>query len=353
MPVDATRVSTIERITAQLIAHVPDDARGDLVDEDPESVIAVYFDPIGLQPLPRRDLVADDCSTDGYYDPFIDPARPWIIYADDVAPSRIRFTLLHELGHHLLNTSAAALLDDLDELGGSSERAKRFEESVCHQFASELLLPTQLVDEILPASGAVMPAHVRELHQRSEKVSLDAVAVRVAARLRTPGAVVILREEATIAFCAARGLEGSWWPRGSAVDPNGPLARALRIEQRARPDTYRWQLANARQLHCDTLPVHERLAIAILATVPSDASLNIVDEVEPAWKTREYWCEQCNEERNAGWCDRCHGPHCPECGRCACVKTKRNPLCKECGLQNPARPGASMCVDCEKDRGLI
>lgn len=349
----ATRAPTIESITAQLIALVPNDARGDLVDEDPASAIAVYFEPVGLRKLPRRSLIADDCSTDGYYEPFIDPAQPWIIYADDVAPPRVRFTLLHELGHHLFNTSAAPLLDDLDRLGGSSERARRLEETVCHQFASELLLPTELVDEILPANGAVLPAHVRELHERAEAVSLDAASVRVAGRLRVPGAVVIMRNEATLAFCAARGLEGGWWPRGSAVDPIGPLARALRIEQTARPDTYRWQLAHARQLHCDTLPVHDRLAIAILATIPSDGSLNIVDEVEPAWKTREYWCEQCNEERTEGWCDRCHGPYCPECDRCRCNKPRLNPLCRECGLQKPFRPGAAMCIDCEKDRGMV
>jgi hypothetical protein len=344
---------TIESITSQLIDLVPAEARSDLVVEDPASAIALYFDPVELQRLPRKDLVADECSTDGYYDPFIDPECPRIIYADDVAPRRIRFTLLHELGHHLFNTSAARLLDDLDRLGGSSERAKRLEEFVCHGFASELLLPTQLVDHVLPTNSPVLPQHVRELHESAREVSLDAVAVRVAHRLHTPGAVVIIRNEGTVAFCAARGLEGGWWPRDSVTDPNGALVRALRIQQTARPDTYRWQLPFARQLHCDTLPVHGQLAIGVLSTNPSDGSLNIVEEVEPAWKTREYWCEQCNEERTQGWCDRCHGPHCPDCGRCGCIQPKRNPLCKQCGLQNPFRAGASMCVDCEKDRGLL
>ena len=204
----------------------------DLVDEDPESAIGLYFDPVGLQPLPHRDLVADDCSTDGYYDPFVDPTRPWIFYAQDVAPSRVRFTLLHELGHHLFNTSAAWLLDDLDRLGGSSERAKRIEETVCHQFASELLLPTELVDEILPSNGAVLPAHVRELHERANTVSLDAVAVLAAGRLYAPGAVVIMRDEATRSFCAARGLEDSWWPRGSVVDPVDPLPERSAFSKR-------------------------------------------------------------------------------------------------------------------------
>ena len=252
---DSTPRPTIESVTAQLTELVPEDARLDLATEDPPTALAVHFPTIGLKSLPRRDLVADECSTDGYYDPFIDPTHPWIFYADDVAPPRIRFTLLHELGHHLFNSSGAALLDDLDRIGGSPDRAAHAEEATCHQFASELLLPTQLVDQVLPTSGPIRPEHVHQLHEQSPSVSLDAVAVRIVARLHAPGAVVIMRDDTTIAFCAARPRgqlvaaqipgRSSWGPRPRPpTTANGPprhlpmATRATRDKCTATPSRY-------------------------------------------------------------------------------------------------------------------
>ena len=343
---------TIEAITTQLLTLISDDVRDDLID-DTATAIELHFDPIGLRPLRHRDLIlGEQCSTDGYYDPFIDPVRPWIFYAADGAPTRVRFTLLHELAHHLFFTAAAHLLDALDQLGGSPERAVRAEEVACHRFASELLIPARDVADVLPTGTTVRPAHVQRLHERLEIASWDAVAVRVAARLISPGAIVILRDGPTVSFCAARGLEGPWWQRGAPVDPAGALARSLRVPQTAQPDVYRWGLADARQLHTDTLPINERLAVAVMSAVPSDGRVNLLEEVEPAWKTREYWCEHCNEERTDGWCEKCHGPRCPVCGRCGCDTIVLNPICAECGLRSPFRPGARMCRSCESDFGL-
>jgi hypothetical protein len=50
-----------------------------------------------------------------------------------------------------------------------------------------------------------------------------------------------------------------------------------------------------------------------------------------------------------GWCGRCKGKRCPECGRCGCRHPARNPLCPACGMINPFRDGATMCRDCEGD----
>lgn len=96
------RLASLNSITAALLAHVGPDAEADLQTEDPCAAVELYFGPIGFQALPSRQLADNDCSTDGYYDPHLDPTLPWIIYADDVHERRVRFTVLHELGHHLL-----------------------------------------------------------------------------------------------------------------------------------------------------------------------------------------------------------------------------------------------------------
>jgi hypothetical protein len=103
-------------------------------------------------------------------------------------------------------------------------------------------------------------------------------------------------------------------------------------------------------MFCDTVPVHDRLAIGVLSDKPSDGSLSIIEEAEPAWKERTQFCEWCQGvERDRGWCYRCSGPYCPECDRCGCSHPVQNPVCPECGLIKPFRNGAVMCWDCETD----
>src|SRR5437870_48655 len=138
------------------------------------------------------------------------------------------------LGHHLLATSATHLLDDIDRIGHSPEGAKRTEELVCHAFAGNLLVPEALVDSIM-AGDQLVPQHVVELHAQSWG-SWEAVSVRASERIRGGGAVLLIRDPGIVAFCAARGVEVPWWPRGSALEPNGVLFRAHEVHRIAEPD---------------------------------------------------------------------------------------------------------------------
>jgi hypothetical protein len=340
-------VATVATVANELVALLEEDARRDLAEEDAAIAIEVHFPPVEVVALPWRDLEGDACSTDGYYEAFLDPTTPRIVFADDVTPARARFTLLHELGHHLLATAGAHLLDDIDRIGGSSEGATRTEELVCHDFAGTLLVPDDLMAQVV-GDGRLAPRHVRELKERTS-ASWEAVAVRASARIAGAGAVVLVREAGRVSFCSARGLEHSWWPRGSALDPNGPMFRALESGATARTDTYRWGLGYARSLFCDAAPIRDDLAVAVLSTRPSDGHFEILQDPDPVWKDHVQYCEWCNEERTDGWCDRCKGRYCGECGRCGCTKPRVNPVCTGCGLRKPFRQGASVCVDCEAD----
>ncbi len=282
---EVRRAPTLESITAALLEHVAEEVQSDLRSEHPASAVELYFGPIGCQALPSAGITHGSCAIDGYYTAEIDPERPWIFYASDVHEDRARFTLLHELGHHLFVTAATELLDDLDVLGGSSEGAMQAEESVCHRFAGSLLVPDELLSAAI-GNDSVRPEHVVAIHERGA-ASWEACAVRVAEAMPGPGAVMILRDGATVGFCAASSRMGaSWWPRGSGLDPNGPLARGLNLRQTAIPEQYRFGLGYSRSLFCDTLPIREGLAIGVLSERPSDGSLSIIEENEPAWRER-------------------------------------------------------------------
>jgi hypothetical protein len=350
MAVRCARAPTLDSIAAALLGYVGSEIRADLCGEDPAVAVELYFGPIGFQALPSARLARGPCNTDGSYDSGIDPKQPWIIYADDVHETRIRFTILHELGHHLLVTIAAELLGDIDVVGGATHGgAIKTEEAVCHRFAGHLLVPDELLTDTI-GNNRVKPEHVVAIHEHGG-ASWEAVAVRVAEVMPAAGAVVVLRDSETLAFCAASSRLGTnWWPRDSRLDPTGPLARGLNLHQTAQPEQYRFGLGYPRAMFCDTLPVNAGLAIGVLSDKPSDGSLSIIEQPDPAWKERVEFCEwHPGVERDVGWCDRCKGRKCPECWRCGCDHPVNNPLCSKCGLLKPTRAGASMCLDCESD----
>ena len=281
-----SRSPTVQSVAAALLALIPEDVRRDLRAEDPADAVEMYFGPIGCQALSSRNFAAGDCSIDGYYVSNID-VQPWIFYADDVHPHRVRFTLLHELGHHLFVTVAARLLDDLDVLGGSTEGAMLAEEAVCHRFAATLLVPDELLTGII-RDEPIIPQHVVSVHDAAA-ASWEAVAIRVAEVMPMGGAVVIVRDEEVVSFAASSPRLGTaWWSRGSALSPDGPLARALRLRQTAQRELYRYGLGYAMAMFCDTLPVHDGLGIGVLSEKPSDGRLSIIEQPEPAWKERAF-----------------------------------------------------------------
>jgi len=194
----------------------------------------------------------------------------------------------------------------------------------------------------------VVPEHVIELF-RHGAASLEATAMRIAHYMKNAGAVVIMRSESKIHFCASSPLlDGPWWKRDSEVDPNGPLAASMLRPSHAVEETFRWGRAFSRHLYCDVLPVKSGLAVAILCESPSTGTTAPLSQDEPRWKEEISYCSHCiTGERTIGWCESCVGKFCRECERCGCMPLVDNPRCPSCRLRSPTRPGASICRDCE------
>ena len=341
---------TIESVVEALVEYVAPYI-DDLAREDPAAAVELYFEPVKVRSLPAAELSAGECSIDGFYETHVDPSRPWILYADDVNPARARFTILHELGHHLLATAASELLDDLDVIGGSADGAIKAEESVCHGFAGRVLIPQHVVERTLEPA-ALRTDQIVALKEASN-ASWEAVVVRAAEAATSKAVVLLIRAQGEVAFAATSSRIGSRrWPRGSAARADGPLARSLDIDrQRAIKDTFRWNLPYAEQLYCDTVRIHDGLALAVLTDRPSDRRFDILEDIEPAWKDKEEFCPRCGEERNVGWCELCSGRRCWSCGACGCDQPIQHPLCPRCFLRNAFNPGSSICCDCERDEG--
>lgn len=334
---------THEAVARRLLEYVEPAVQVALQVEDPASTIELRFAPVMVRALQARAMASGDtCSTDGFYEASIDPARPWIIYANDVSPSRARFTLLHELGHHLLATVAAELLDPIDQLGPDAQAA---EEQVCHVFAGLILVP----DHFLPA-GTLTPADVVRVKEASG-ASWEATAVRLVAVTMDPLAIVLVRDQGTVAFgVSSRSLGSGWWDRGSALDRHGPLWTALGRDIVAQRDTYRFGLPGAQALFVDARRPHQHLAVAVLSRTPSDGHFEVLVDPDPSWRNDSGNCLFCPGERGTDWCEICNGRMCDECGRCGCAGAPAvHPRCGECGRREPRRRGATLCRTCEAD----
>jgi len=186
----------------------------------PARAIRWHFPSVSLKPLPPGSpFTSAACQCDGYYEPTLTPGRPWIFYRDDVPAERVRFTLLHELAHHLICELDPDLYDQIDKVAGASGDPAEVEERVCQRFAATLLLSDKLLDHVI---GDAHPtaAHVQAL-RRLSPASWQAVAVRVAQRLPAPGAVVLVRSPGRVAFVATSPELPGLWPANSRVAPAG------------------------------------------------------------------------------------------------------------------------------------
>ena len=333
-------------VATQMVALLPADALGDLQKEEPALAVEVYFPPVKVHKLITVGVSGKNCSVDGYYDRDIDPDLPRIMYSDSGGTERARFTIIHELGHHIFNTIGASLLDDLDRIASPTGDPAAVEEVACHRFAGEVLVPAHLLDDII-GKDPVTPRHVLQLHKTSQ-ASWEALAVRAASHSNLKTAVALVRRQGEVSFVAANWWTS--WPRGSTVKTGGPLDRALRSNSTTGLELFRSGLGGAEQMFCNTARVDERLAVAVLSSQASDGGISILKEVEPVWKTRKQFCEWCSEERSVDWCPACSGQLCPSCGRCGCNPPTQNPICPQCFSLKPFRPGAQMCRDCERDR---
>jgi hypothetical protein len=321
------KADVVTPIVDWMIERVPADDRDELR-QDPLNTIRTLWPDLQLVPLAGLPAGNDDCSCDGYYDTELVPGRPNLVFATDPSPRRVRFTLLHELGHHIIRTAAPELLDLIDDSAGDDatpDDLRDTEEHCCHTFAGTILVPASLLAEVIGA-GQPRPDDVHELYKRSG-ASWEATAVGIAGRANRPTAIILVRAAGTITFCASSPGLRPGWRRQSRVQPHGALDRALELAITAKSDLYRYGLSYERSMWCDVRHPYSGLAVAVLSDTPSNGQVNLLPEATKPWE-RDTFCERCGGARTVGWCDQCVGKRCEDCGECGCYRRAPERLCE-------------------------
>ena len=287
----------------------------------------------------------ESCPVDGIYRP---GPPPLILVARGTSPARQRFTILHELGHHLIEHDDR--LNDL--LVGDDGRR---EESVCNEVAAAVLIPDATVEEVL-AQGVPTGERVARLHDATN-ASRESCCVAAARHLRRSGCVILGTTDGQAVFTACHPATPWRIARRTQQGPDSLLARAsARPSGHARGET-RVRFASGAtsgRLHGDAFTADRQWVFAV-----------IVDDSHSPWKTglkfgiadrgpegEEIECANCGEASLVftAPCRNCGDRTCPTCGHCSCNTRPAQRLCAGCFLDKPPPefPSASadLCLEC-------
>jgi len=272
---------------------------------------------------------------------------PTLVVTESMSWRRQQFTLLHELGHHIQKTNI-----DLGTKVVEHRKPEAFEDACCDAFAAQLLLPDDLVNLHISDRGPTVNTAL-ELFE-SSNASRAAICVRLANRLQSPGAVVVVNEDGTVTFAAGRG--GLYSPARGSNQSENPIVRAA-LDARGESRTF---MRNDAQIWYRDGHTSERLygqaawAGDLLFLVMVEYSAPWLAISPPRDGTVQYandrWdqCEHCNKSFLIGFiCRECGQPRCPS-KHCGCT-SKVEKTCLECFLlkrSNQFATGADTCLDC-------
>jgi Zn-dependent peptidase ImmA (M78 family) len=304
---------------------------------------------LGLTVLPfALPSMGDPCSCDGA---FWGSPRPTIAYRPTPGSRRENFTILHEVGHHLVrgNVDVLSALADIGTDGGLEA-----EERVCHLFASRILLPKVLLDQILVGQRP-QADHAPRLYEASN-ASREACAVALANRLGCFGYVVLAEVSTSSVRFAASSPECPYvWRRGSKLRSSHNIWRAVQRDGGFRGEGPVEWAGGSKGMWLDALAEGD-LVYAVFAQERNWAApgLNLLEGGVTSARpiALSGTCAHCGE---ATWgyqpCEKCGDVRCRKCDRCGCgAPSQATRQCPRCHLaRGPGlfRKGSSICVDCE------
>jgi hypothetical protein len=281
------------------------------------------------------------CSVAGAYLAGENP--PVLAVAAATSLGRREFTVLHELGHHVQQSRPSLVEVLVQHPDGGFE----LEDAACNSFAGMILLPTDLVGKHIGRRGPT-PGDVVALW-RDSAASREAACVRAADCLPSPGHVLLLHPDGTVALDVGHGLP----PARRGSDQGGiPVVR----EALGRPQhsgTGMTRIAYRDGVVGDELYVQladmDGFLVAVLVTDHAPWEKFAPPSADVGPRGRSWTCEHCGEifYTFEPSCPTCKAPSCTACGRCNCRSKLAERTCAKCFLVLPASRFVGSSVQCE------
>lgn len=288
----------------------------------------------------------DGCSVFGYYR-HVPAGQSMIFVHPSLTSERDRFTILHELGHHVQRQHLgwANVRHSLP-----SEIGAQLEERVADAFAAEVLIPASTV----PADATWLSARTLAEVYTTVRASRAAVAMRAieiapegeqATVIVTDhrGMVTFARASGDEVFAPARGriqpgiakmIESAFERGGSAI---GPLDRGLEARSGWAQQDLQVEVA---------LDDTWGYAFVVVRSAQRFGRKPTWDRIDDAECGNEACGTVFTVNEAVTICPACEVPKCPECGRCAC-EPKTSPVCDRCWLElTPAEQADPALHEC-------
>lgn len=300
----------IDECTTFNLAALRDDPFGTLV-RSPEIAVEI-----------EDDLVNTGCGGGGYYRP-----SPATIYLHPATSRRDNFTLLHELGHHLQQSHdqwGYALIDMADQA------RRKIEESVCDQFAAQILMPVGDPDR---HDASFHPADVMAGLFARSGASRSAVLQRVREMLPAESRwLLAVADLDGVVITSARTYDDPQPPKGFAQEG------FRRVAQEAMDSAVRREFHEGIEYRTGAvlddmrveaaLDYEERYVFIVLRPTTVNGSGTWT---YPAQECSNPVCEATFQaKQSSGRCETCQDFKCPHCHRCGCTAPVRPTMCPSC-----------------------
>jgi hypothetical protein len=332
-------------LARRLAAALGGDQRAAL-GQDPRS----FLQAIGIRVNPLEEVPTSElCACDGV---FFERPFPNIAYTPTPGSRRERFTLVHEFAHYIIRHDPDVLstLHDLDDNAGQVA-----EERVCHAFAGLILVPDQVIEQILTGQ----PPEARQLREvfTASSGSLEACAVRLAEHLPANGYVVIADPSSRrIRFASPSPGASYQWGRHTPLPAQHPLWRAHTTGTYRGQGPVVWASGARMNLWLDAV-ADGRLIHAVFSETRywSGEGLSVLNQL-PTSARPTAMSDTCRRCGSNTWgytaCVACGDVRCRECGQCGCgAPTPASRVCSACHLEKGKgqfrSPASTVCRDCE------
>ncbi|MFH5822290.1 ImmA/IrrE family metallo-endopeptidase [Georgenia sp. AZ-5] len=274
-------------------------------------------------------VTPSDCGVAGYYRPR-GPRGPQIVVHPSWTITRDNFTVLHEFAHHLQRTH----LQWADVWCLLPEReSSLINERAADAFAAEVLLPG---DRVGLAASEVTARDLARVHLEAMSASRSAIAHGALREARPADNVAVAVVDLTGQVVYAKSVGTVMAPRRGAVQNS--IARLVR---RAVDGDGQASGVLDPGLVTASGYVQDNLVATLALDATGHYAFVVVRPLHrraaPTWRREEYECQvpACAavfvSSESTRWCGQCEGPHCPECGSCACDLEASN-TCTKCQM---------------------
>lgn len=274
-----------------------------------------------------------------------------LLFAPTPHSKRENFTVLHELGHWLVEQREDILIWVADQ-----EEDEKILETICDRIAQKLLVHPSEIQQII-GDGPIKAHHILELSKKSS-ASRPASAIALSQQLRSLGALVVI-DSFTLAVTSSSvhpdPLRG--WPKvipwpGQSVSAGHPLANLESGESSTARMTWESPWGQREHFYVDAYADDKRIYAVFSDTDLWDATdfhPNADREYDGRLQLTGYCCG--TTFTNRGYpCSTCRQPYCSECGRCKCdQELARNRTCPNCFISRPGHLFVDdLCHECRE-----